>query len=160
MDRLNSDEKKIVHYGFEIGLIIKAFNGIWESVVGFLFLYFPLIIGRAVKFLIRGEIGESPQDFIVSWIIKLSNYSVSSIRVLIGVYLFVIGVAKLLFVFALYKKKLKAYIVYEWILAAFVVYQSYRYVIRHEVFVLLLTLIDIFVMVFIWLEYLRLKRKI
>jgi len=157
---LDNKSKEAIHLGFQIGLIIKAISGIVELIGGIMFLYFPGILMGFVNFIVGGELSEDPRDVIVGMILHWVNYSLEGFRILIGVYLLIIGIAKMGFVIALLKKKLKAYVVYEWILAAFVVYQSYRYILMKETFVLLLDLMDIFVMVFIWLEYLRLKRRI
>lgn len=158
--KIIKEERKLIHLGFEIGLILKVFNAVLEIIGGFLFLFYPWVITKVVGFIIRGELSEDPRDVVVGIIIKWMDFSLSNIRILLGFYLLVIGIAKIGFVIALWKKKLNAYVVYEIILALFVGYQIYRYLIRHETFILIVTLIDVFVMVVVWLEYLRIKRRI
>lgn len=160
MNRVSGKEKEAIHVGFEIGLVLKTINSVLEIIGGFLFLFYPWIIARVVGFVVRGEMAEDPQDIVVKFLIKWMDYSLSNLRVLVGAYLLLIGMAKLGFVIALFKKKLKAYVIYEVILALFVGYQTYRYVIRHELFILIVTLIDLFVMAFVWLEYLRIRKKL
>lgn len=160
MNKFDNESKKVIHFGFQVGLIIKAFNGFMELLFGLLVLYFPTVISQAVRLIVGGELSEDPKDVVVGFILNWTEYGLSGIRMLVGVYLLIIGIAKIGFVIALFKKKLKAYIVYEWILAAFVVYQVYRFIILREMFVFWLTLVDLSVMVFVYLEYLRLKRKI
>lgn len=160
MNKLNYNSKKLIHLGFQIGLIIKAFDGLLEAIGGLLFIYFPQIIVGFVNLLVGGEIREDPKDMIVSLIVKWTEYGASKLNVFIGIYLLIIGIAKIGFVIALFRKKLGAYVVYLWILCLFVVYQTYRFIIGGEMFVFWLTLIDIIVIIFIWLEYLRLKKRI
>ena len=156
----NKCRLNIIREGFKIGIGIKAITGIIEAVLGIFVLYFPSLVIRGVQYIFMGEISEDPKDRIVNLIIEWSNTGLGGLHNLIGLYLLVIGLAKLGFIVALLKKRLNAYLVYETILVIFVIYQVRRFVLLGEISVLILTLVDLFVIVFIHLEYMRLKRRI
>jgi uncharacterized membrane protein len=73
-------------------------------------------------------------------------------------YLLTHGVVKVLLVWALLRKKLRAYPAAIAVFTAFGVYQMYRYVLSPSFSMIALTVLDVIVIVLTWTEYGRLKR--
>jgi uncharacterized membrane protein len=67
------------------------------------------------------------------------------------------GAIKLVLVAALLGRKLRAYPVAIAFFALFAAYQVYRYFYSHAVLMLVLTAFDVFVIIFAWLEYKKLR---
>jgi len=68
-------------------------------------------------------------------------------------YLIVHGLIKLFLVASLLLGRLWAYPLSLWFLAAFIVYQCYRYLHTHSISLVLLTVFDLAVVFLIWREY-------
>jgi uncharacterized membrane protein len=67
------------------------------------------------------------------------------------------GVVKIGLVWALFRKYLWAYPIARVAFGLFLAYQVYRYSHTHSVWLLALSILDIFVIVLTWLEYKRLR---
>ena len=70
-----------------------------------------------------------------------------------GAYLVIHGLIKIFLVAGLLRGKLWAYPMSLWFLAAFIVYQCYRYIYTHSIWLILLTVLDVIVAFLIWHEY-------
>ncbi len=155
---MNTNQKEIIHKIFGFSLILKALNAILEIIGGGLFGIISLEkINYFLFFLFQGELSEDPNDFITSHLVNFfKNLSVPD-QVFGSFYLISHGIIKILLVIALWKRKLWAYPLATVIFSIFIAYQLLRYSWSHSFGLIILTVIDIFLIIFIQLEYRRLK---
>ncbi|MDR3559143.1 MAG: DUF2127 domain-containing protein, partial [Candidatus Pacebacteria bacterium] len=73
------------------------------------------------------------------------------------VYLLAHGIIKIFLVVNLWEKKLWAYVTAIIFFLIFIAYQTYEYFLNQSVFMLTLTILDIFVVLLTWVEYERVK---
>ncbi|MBZ3935521.1 DUF2127 domain-containing protein [Methanimicrococcus blatticola] len=150
----------IYHIGFEIGILLKGLNGVFQIVGGVLMLFMsPARVQEIMVWLAQSEWAEEPTDSIVKIIIGLSqNFSIDLQNFFI-LYLLSHGIAKSFIVYALLKRKLWAYPLSMMLLIAFIIYQIYKYTITPSVFLILLTIFDILMIVLTYIEYTRVKKR-
>lgn len=122
-----------LHVAFEVGVVLKGLNGLFELVGGILLLLFPT---NAVltRFL-------SAQDERFAAIYLLSH-----------------GIIKGVLVYGLLQEQLWAF---PWAIGGFTgfgVYQVIRYVRQPSIWMIVLTVLDVFVILLTWFEWQRLKR--
>ena len=154
----SKSEGDIFHVSFEIALILKAVNGLLETVGGALLIFInPNTLSRIVRILTQEELSEDPNDFVANALMHLSlSFSISAQH--FGVfYLMSHGIVKLILVTLLWKKKLWAYPLTMIFLTLFIFYQVYRYSISPSVMMILLTILDLVVVILTFIEYKRQK---
>ncbi len=150
-----------IHKIFEVGLLLKAFFGIFEILSGVLIMVTGhKIIDNFVIFLTQQEIAEDPSDFLANSIIKLSNNFSQGSQFFAVFYLLFHGIINVFLIAAMLKNKLWAYPSAIALFSAFIAYQLYRYFHTFSLFLLSLIIFDIFVVVIIWLEYGRHKKRL
>jgi uncharacterized membrane protein len=150
--------KKILHKAFEIGILLKALNGLLEIGGGILLFWMnPATLNKIVILLTQSELSEDPKDIIANFLLKTaSEFSVST--QLFGiVYLLSHGIIKIFLVTSLWQRRLWAYPAAIVFFTAFCIYQMYRYYFTHSTWLIFLTVLDLFVIVLTWIEYHRLK---
>lgn len=153
--------KKIKHSPlFLLALLLKAADGILEIVGGFLiFLIKPELVNKIVILLTQHELSEDPNDFIATNLIKLANsYSIKTEYFAVS-YLLSHGLIKVWLVVSLLRNRLWAYPTAILFLAIFIGYQIYRFSYTHSIFLILLTIFDLFVVWLTWKEYKKLDTK-
>ena len=151
--------KKVKHSPlFLIALFFKGIDGILEIIGGFLiFLIDPVLLNKIFILLTQHELSEDPNDFIANYIVQISHsYSVNTQHFAIF-YLFSHGFIKVWLVISLFKERLWAYPAAILFLSIFSGYQLYRYNITHSIFLLLLTIFDLFIILLTWKEYKKVK---
>jgi len=154
------EEKKILHIGFEIGLLLKSVFAAFEVLSGILLIFItPERLNQFINILVREELQEDPKDLIAHYLVVFGqSFSVSAQQ--FGVfYLISHGIIKLVVLFLLWKKKLWAYPLSIAVFLGFIAYQVYRFTFTHSIGLLLLTLLDL---VMIWLtivEYNNAKQE-
>ena len=143
---------------FRAGVVLKGLDGILE-ILGALALWAmsPGLIARLVYLLTQDEIAEDPHDFIANHLRHAVSTFTFATEHFMAIYLFGHGIVKLLLVVALLKRKLWAFPTAIVIFGGFVVYQIYRYTLTHSIGLILLTVIDLVVIWFVWLEYRSIK---
>lgn len=135
-------------------LVIKGISCMTEVLIG-VFLAMPIskIIRIHLINFLRHELVEYSNDKLLTMLYKVvTGYSMDMNKFMI-VYMITHGLAKLLIVYLLYKKKVWAYPLAILILLGFAAYQMYKYVHLHSITLILLTVIDIVLIIFIYLEY-------
>ena len=153
--------RKLLDKLFEIGILVKAIFGFFEIFGGILFSVSDrFITSNFIIFMAQQEIAEDPNDLIANFIIKSANNLANGSQVFAVVYLILHGAANVFLAAALLKNKLWAYPWAVGIFGAFIIYQSYRFLHTFSLTLLFLTIFDIFVVLVIWLEYLRHKKKV
>ncbi len=151
-------KQETIHELFSASLILKGINGLLEMVGGIVFASVSLEkINYLLFFIFQGELSNDPNDFIANLILNFSqNLSVSG-KIFGSIYLITHGVVKIFLVIALWKRKLWAYPLATVVFSFFIAYQLIRYTYSHFFGLIILTIIDIFVIVFIQLEYKKIK---
>ncbi len=133
----DSKLERYLHGFFELGLFMKAFNGIWETIVGLLILIsHGTIFSRLLTFLARGELLKDSQT-----------------RIFAITYILIHGILNIFLAFQLYRNRLWAYKITIASMIIFISYQIYRIYLRHSGFLTVLTIFDIVFVILTWHEY-------
>jgi uncharacterized membrane protein len=146
--------EKTLHRLFLISVWIKGGAGILETLAGIPFFFIPPeAIERLVVFLTAPELSEDPDDWIAITLTHTIKHFTADTALFAGAYLVIHGLIKIFLVASLLRRKLWAYPTSLWFLAAFIVYQCYRYTYTHSIWLVLLTIVDLIVAFLIWHEY-------
>ena len=152
--------KDLIHIGFELGLLIKATDGLLEIVGGILLMYLNAARMNSLALLLtRRELLEDPKDLVANALIRFSHgFSVSTQY--FGVfYLISHGAVKCILILLLWQKKLWAYPLTIFSLIVFAAYQIYRYSFSRSASLLALTVFDGIMIILTLIEYRRMKAK-
>lgn len=141
-----------IHKVFKVTVILKAINSALEILGGIVFLFTGSITSLVI-FLTQQELVEDPNDFIATHVQHFIPYFTSHSQFFIAAYLISHGVIKLFLVIGLIRNKLWAYPVAIGVFGAFILYQIYRYTHTHSVFLVFLTVFDLFLIAITWHEY-------
>mgnify|MGYP001590762921 CR=1 FL=1 len=150
-------EKKI-HLIFVLSVLLKALNGILEIILGVLLLFTSAIAGL-VQTLVKGELIEDPSDLVANTIQNFLPFLTHS-EYFVAIYLLSHGVIKIFLVVGLLRNKLWAYSAAIVVFALFIVYQLYRYSFTHSIWLILLTIFDLFVIWLTWHEYRIIRQNV
>ena len=146
--------EKILHRLFLISVWIKAAAGLLETIAGVPFFFVTRESLQAfVVLLTAPELSEDPNDWIATTLSRAVQHLSSDTALFAGAYLVIHGLIKLFLVAGLLHGRLWAYPASLSFLVAFIVYQCYRYIFTHSIWLLLLTVIDVIVAFLIWHEY-------
>ena len=146
--------RRPLHRLFLISVWLKGGAGLLETIAGVLFFFVtPKAIEAFVVWLTAPELSEDPSDWIATTLSRTVRQFSADTTLFIGLYLVLHGLIKLFLVAGLLRGKLWAYPISLWFLAGFIVYQCYRYVHTHSVWLVLLTIFDLIVAFLIWHEY-------
>jgi uncharacterized membrane protein len=149
-----SAREKTLHRLFLISVWIKGGAGLLETLAGVPFFFVaPEAIERLVVFLTAPELSEDPDDWIATTLSRAVHHFSADTALFVGAYLLIHGLIKIFLVAGLLRGKLWAYPTSLWFLAAFIVYQCYRYTYTHSIWLVLLTILDVIVAYLIWHEY-------
>jgi len=77
-----------------------------------------------------------------------------------GAYLIVHGLIKILLVAGLLSQRLWSYPLSLWFMAAFIIYQTYRFFVTGSVWMMALTIVDLIVALLIWREYRAVLKRV
>src|SRR6267378_4107788 len=143
-----------LHTLFLVSVWIKGIAGLVETVAGTLcFFVTPGILKSFVVLLTAPELSEDPDDWIATTLSLAVQHISADSMLFAAAYLIVHGLIKLFLVQSLLLGRLWAYPLSLWFLAAFIVYQCYRYLHTHSISLVLLTVFDLAVVFLIWREY-------
>jgi uncharacterized membrane protein len=150
--------KDVIHAGFEIGLLFKGIDGLLE-IIGGVFLIFlsPQRLNHLLFLFTKSELSEDPRDMISNFLINFGHSFSINTQLFSIIYLLSHGIVKLILIFLLRKKLLWAYPFSAAFLVLFIIYQMYRYSFTQSPFLILLTILDLFMILLTWLEYKRLR---
>ena len=156
----NIFSKNLIDKTFEIVILIKSFFGFFEILAGIIFAVSGnLIINNIIIAFAQQEIADDPNDLVANLLINSVNDFYAGTYLFAVIYLILHGVINLFLAIALAKNKTWAY---PWAMAgfsSFIVYQTYRYFHTYSSMLLILTMLDVFVVLVIFLEYRKKKRK-
>lgn len=146
--------EKTLHRLFLISVWLKGAAGVLEILAGIPFLFLaPRAIQTFAVWLTAPELSEDPNDWIATSIRHVVHQFSADTSLFVGAYLVVHGLIKILLVAGLLRGKLWAYPTSLWFLAAFIIYQCYRYAYSHSIWLVVLTIVDLIVVYLIWHEY-------
>ena len=145
---------------FRTSVILKGLDGAIE-VIGALVLWVmsPGRIIHLVYLLTQQEINKDPQDLIATHLRHAAANFTFATEHFMSFYLFGHGIVKLLLVVALLKQQVWAFPTSIVIFSGFVFYQIYRFTLTHSISLIVLTVIDLVVIWFVWLEYRSMRAK-
>jgi uncharacterized membrane protein len=157
-ETINRNET-LIHRVFDISLILKGIHAAIEIVGGFFVLFISQeMVANFVLSITQEELSEDPHDTLSHYlIIAAQHYSLSS-QHFIAFYLLSHGIIKGFLVINLFKEKLWAYPLAMVTFSLFGVYQIFEYFHRGGLWLLALTVLDIFLIVLTWHEYGYIKR--
>ena len=135
-----------IHIAFEVGIVLKGLNGLVELVGGILMLVFSPSAVR--QFIVT--VSHRP-DFAA----KLSSHD----ERFAAIYLLSHGIIKGVLVYGLLKEQMWAFPWAIAIFAAFGVYQIIHYVVQPSIWMIILTVLDVFVILLTIAEWRRLKKS-
>lgn len=145
---------------FAVGVIIKGIDGAVELIVGFALLLAPNLIDAALDWIQgRARAGTSRADELVATLVGHADAQLAGggTGFLIA-FLIAHGVIKLVLVYALLRRILKAYPWAIGILIAFLAYQVFALVTTPSVAQVLFSALDVVIIVLVWREYRELRR--
>jgi len=146
--------EKTLHRLFLISVWLKGGAGLLETLAGIPFFFVtPKAIEAFVVLLTAPELSEDPKDWIATTIRHAVHHFSVDTALFAGAYLVIHGLIKLFLVAGLLRGRLWAYPISLWFLAAFIVYQCYRFMYTHSIWLVLLTIVDLIVAFLIWHEY-------
>ena len=153
-----SDKKRVIHILFDIGVIGKAVDGLLEIVGGgLLFFVNPAQLNWTVRVVTQHELSEDPHNFLARFLVRSVQQLSPATKVFAAVFLLWHGAVKVVLVWALLRKQWWAYPLAIVAFGLFLVYQIYRYLHTSSLWLLALSILDLFVIVLTWLEYKRLR---
>jgi uncharacterized membrane protein len=154
-------ESKTLHRTFEVGLSLKGLDGILEVIGGILLaVVSPQTISHFVHDVTAHELSEDPHDFFARTLLHTTGHLTGSATTFGAIYLLSHGVAKVVLVALVLKRKLWAYPWLMVLLIAFIVYQVYRITaVRFSWGLTALTIFDAALVWLTWREYQVQKAK-
>ena len=141
---------------FRISLYLKGLDGLLEVLGGILLLLIkPEQINHLARWLTQGELSQDPNDFIAHHILKTAHELTGSSLVFGAVYLLSHGISKIFLIIQVLRDRLWAYKALIVLIGLFVVYQTYRLIVKFSISMLLLTMFDLAVIYLTQKEYRR-----
>jgi len=147
-------ERKIEHRLFLLSVWTKGIAGLLETIAGLLLLFIPKSgLNAFVIFLTAPELAEDPTDRLATLLQRIVQELGADTKFFASSYLIVHGLIKVFLVAGLLGGRLWSYSVSLWFLAAFIGYQTYRFLFTHSLWLIALNVIDVVVAYLIWREY-------
>ncbi len=153
-----NQREKTVHVLFDIGVISKGVDGASEIVGGvLLYLVSPAQINSIVRMLTQHELSEDPHDLLAGYLLQAAQHLSVAVQIFASVYLVWHGIVKVSLVIALLQKRFWAYPAAIGRQEKAQRPQLYRYAQTRSAWLVVLSVVDVFVIVITWLEYKRLR---
>jgi len=147
-------ERKIEHRLFLLSVWTKGIAGFIETIAGLLLLFIPKSgLNAFVIFLTAPELAEDPTDHVAILLQRIVQELGADTKFFASSYLIVHGLIKVFLVAGLLGGRLWSYSVSLWFLAAFIAYQTCRFLFTHSLWLIALNVIDLIVAFLIWREY-------
>ena len=149
-----ASREKYWHELFEGSLILKGFNGIWETLSGAAFLLLSkATLGNWFFRLTRNELLEDQGDRVINFFSHILQNVSHSTQTFAALYILFHGLLNIFLVIQLYREKHWAFLVTISATVVFMTYQIHRIFLFHSTFLILLTIFDLFYIVLAWHEY-------
>ena len=156
------DEKRrdLIHKGFEIGILLKFVDGIFELISGIAMAWLsPETLKGFVWAVTRHELSEDPKDLVANFLIRSAQHFSVNTKVFMSIYLLSHGIIKIALVLSLWSRKLWSYPAAIIFFILFIIYQMYRYTHHHSAWLIMLSILDVIVVMLTWMEYGNLKKQ-
>jgi len=163
MDSRNSTgrQRKIEHAFFLLGVWSKGIAGLLETIGGSLLVWIPQTgLISFVIFLTAPELMKNPGAHTVLFLQRSVEHLSTHNKLFAGTYLIVHGLIKVLLVAGLLSQRLWSYPLSLWFMAAFIIYQTYRFFVTGSVWMMALTIVDLIVALLIWREYRAVLKRV
>lgn len=148
------DIRKTWHKLFELGVLVKGFNGGWETLSGiFILLTGQLTLNNWFLALTRNELLEDPHDKVMNLVAHLLQSFSPDIQKFAAFYLLIHGLLNIFLAIQLYREKHWAYIVTIVTVALSMLYQIHRITLHHSLVLTVITVFDAVFIVLAWHEY-------
>ncbi|MHB1947556.1 MAG: DUF2127 domain-containing protein [Gammaproteobacteria bacterium] len=146
---------------FNISIVLKGLHALFEIASGiFVFFINRADIVNFVLALTQEELLEDPRDPLVHLMIHtVTNLSVSS-QHFVGWYLLVHGAVNIFPIYGLLRQQLWAYPTAIFILIGFIAYQIFRYFYTFSPWLIIFSVIDLFILYLVFHEYRYLKKHL
>ena len=145
---------RVLHKTFKISIFFKGIDGVLEIIGGvLLFSVSPSTINRFISFMTAQELSEDPKDIIAHYLIESARHLSVSTQLFGFFYLFSHGVIKIILVLSLWKGRLWSYPAAIGFFVIFILYQIYRFSYSHSIWLVLLSIFDVFIVFLTWIEY-------
>lgn len=139
---------------FDVALVIKAIDGIIEVVGGVLVVAIrPAFITGLIASLNAEELAREPNGLTAKAVHLVASSLAAGGHWLIGLYLVLHGIIKVLLVLGIFAGKRIAYPLFMGALLVFGIYEIYRGTARHEIFLQALAALDFAILVLTVHEY-------
>lgn len=152
---LKLSARKFWHDLFEFGILIKGFNGAWETVSGLLVLFLSkaTLSSWFSLLIVRNELLEDPHDKFINFLADaLQNFS-NNTKTFAALYILSHGLLNIFLVIHLRRDKHWAYLVTIGATVMFMLYQIYRISLHHSLILAVITIFDAFFIMLAWHEY-------
>ena len=146
--------EKYWHEFFVIGIVIKSFTGLVETLSGLVLLFMrPVMLSQILLRISGGGQIKDADDFLLSYAYQYLQHLTTGVKISPGLYILAHGLINLLLVLGLIKEKLWAYLLAIGVLGSFILYQLYRIAFNHSPLLEVLTVLDVLFVIVIWHEY-------
>jgi len=146
--------RTVTDKAFRISLYLKGLDGLLEIAGGILLLIVsPQQINHLARWLTEGELSNDPHDFIANHILKTAHHLTGASLAFGAAYLLSHGIVKVVLVVEVIRDHLWAYIGLIGVTVLFVIYQTYRIMVKFSISMLLLTLFDLLIIYLTQKEY-------
>jgi uncharacterized membrane protein len=153
-------ERKVEHRLFLLSVWIKGIAGVVETIGGIVFLWVPQErLNRFVILLTAPELAEDPTDRVALFLQRSVHNLAANTKLFASGYLIIHGLIKVFLVAGLLQRRLWSYSVSLLFLILFIVYQCYRFLFTHSLWLIVLTIVDLVVAFLIWREYQARKQQ-
>ena len=146
---------------FEVGILLKAFDGLLEIAGGILLLLIkPEYLNHLAAALTQHELAEDPRDFLATNILHATQNLTAGSLVFGALYLLSHGIVKIVLVWEILHNRLWAYPGLIYLTVGFMVYQIYRFSYSHSISMVLLTVFDAVIVYLTVVEYRKRRHHI
>ena len=153
---MKPDWSAIYHRAFDIGILLKGFDGLLELIGGIaLLLTNQPAIRSVVAWLTHRELIEDPGDVVANYLVHIAKRLSMDTQHFAGIYLLAHGVIKMGLVAGLLRGSRWSYPAAVAVLTAFIGYQGYRLLHTPLISLGLLTALDVAVVLLIVHEWRR-----
>lgn len=153
--------KSLLDKVFSVGITIKGIDGLIELITAVALIFIrPQMLHDLVDFTLHDELVKDPHDFVANFILNSSQHFTDGTRIFLIAYLLIHAAVKLVAVIGIWRNQLWAYPFSLIALGILTLYQVYDIIfVKPSIWMILLTIFDIFILWLIWREYGKIRRK-
>jgi uncharacterized membrane protein len=156
---LKSHHSSLLDKTFHTGIAIKAFDGLLECIGGVLVWFIkPTSMNGVARFAAMHDLPGKYDEMLIANLLHTTQMLANGGKVFASIYLITHGLSKVILVVALWMNKLWAYPLTMFVFAVFCVYQMRRYMHTHSIWMVVLTVFDLFLIYLTWREYVQKKK--